>query len=158
MCCNGLENVCDLRINEVMLATLHNAHATKEDGSLLEPNHLLSLESALEAGYRGLHLQVCNCNGVYEFCRGMCTLGSRNPIEVFLNIDRFLRDNPEDVLLLHLQLKSNVNQEVSLQQIYQLMQNATQFHSNLYVHNNQRARWPTLRKMIDIDKVRVGHS
>jgi hypothetical protein len=156
MCCNGLENACELRVNEVMLATLHNAHATKEDGSLLEPNHLLSLESALQAGYRGLHLQVCNCNGVYEFCRGMCKLGSRNPIEVFLNIGRFLRDNPEEVLLLHLQLNNSVNQEVHLHQLYQLMQNATHFNSNLYVPNNERARWPTLRRMIEMDKVRLG--
>ncbi|CAB9514797.1 integral membrane protein [Seminavis robusta] len=159
LCCNGLENACDLRINEVMLATVHNAMATKEDGSLLEPNHFLSLERALEAGYRGLHLEVCKCNGVYEFCNGVCQLGSRNPIEVFLNIDRFLRDHREEVIVLHLQINSHVHQEVSLQELYQVMQNATQFNRNLYIQKSNRARWPTLRKMIEMDKrVLLFHS
>ena len=69
-CCNGLINTCDLRINEIMFATVHNAMATREDGSFLRPHHEHSLESALEAGFRGIHLVVCKCHntvGAYEF-------------------------------------------------------------------------------------------
>ena len=32
LCCNGLENLCDLPINDVMFATVHNAMAAKENG------------------------------------------------------------------------------------------------------------------------------
>jgi len=69
-CCNGLENLCDLRANEILYATLHNGMATFEDGFLFGPNHKLQLEGALEAGYRGLNLDLCNCGGEIIFCHG----------------------------------------------------------------------------------------
>jgi hypothetical protein len=168
-CCNGLEEICDLRVNEIMFATLHKGTAAKEDGSFLNPNHLFSLESALNAGYRGLHLQVCNCDGVYEFCNGICHLGARNPTEVFLNIDRFLRDHPREVLLLKIELNSQVNQKVQLDKLYEIMSNSTKLVDKLYVHkrnegreNNEEKQWPTLGSMIRSNKVRwcivlVGH-
>jgi hypothetical protein len=152
-CCNGLENICDMKINEIMFATVHNAMATKEDGFLLNPSHRYSLESALEAGYRGIHLEVCKCNGVYEFCHGICHLGARDPTEVFLNIDRFLRDNPQEVLLMKLQINNEVHQQVDLDELYELMGNATHFASNLYVQNYLNEEWPTLRAMINKNQV-----
>ena len=69
-CCNGLEGICDLRADEVMYATLHNGMATFEDGFLFGPNHQSPLEGALEAGYRGLNLDICNCGGEIIFCHG----------------------------------------------------------------------------------------
>ena len=73
-CCNGLEGLCDLRVNEVMYATLHNAMATFENGFLFGPNHKFQLEGALEAGYRGLNLDICNCGGELQFCHGECRI------------------------------------------------------------------------------------
>lgn len=154
MCCNGLENACDLRINQVMFATVHNAMAAKENGYLLNPSHFFSLESALEAGYRGLHLEVCKCNEVYEFCHGVCRLGSRNPIEVFLNLDRFLRDNRHEVILLNLRINNQVHQPVNLHELYEVMKNATRFNKYLYSHYEEEDEWPTLRDMINTGKVR----
>jgi len=69
-CCNGLEGICDLRVDEVLFATLHNAMATFEDGFLFGPNHQSPLEDALEVGYRGLNLDICNCGGEIIFCHG----------------------------------------------------------------------------------------
>lgn len=152
MCCNGLENACDLRINQVMFATVHNAMAAKENGYLLNPNHFFSLEAALEAGYRGLNLEVCKCNGVYEFCHGVCRLGSRNPIEVFLNLDRFLRDNRHEVILLNLSINNEVHQPVNLHEFYEVMKNATRFNTYLYSHYKEGDDWPTLREMINTGK------
>lgn len=62
-CCNGLETNCDLRVNEIMYATLHNAMATFDDGFIFGPNHERQLEGAVEAGYRGINLDLCNCGG-----------------------------------------------------------------------------------------------
>lgn len=152
-CCNGLENICDLTINNVMFATLHKAATAQEDGALLRPNHLYSLESALEAGFRGLHMEVCKCNGVYQLCHGICSLGARNPTEVFLNMDRFLRDHRQEVLLVHLELKSDVHQDVILSEVYDAMKNATRFNRYLYSHKNNNDPWPTLRSMIETNKV-----
>jgi hypothetical protein len=66
-CCNGLETICDLRANEVLYAMPHNAMATFEDGFLFGPNHRFKLEGAVEAGYRGLNLDLCNCGGEIIF-------------------------------------------------------------------------------------------
>jgi hypothetical protein len=66
-CCNGLETICDLGVNEILYATLHNAMATFEDGFLFGPNHRFQLEGSLEAGYRGLNLDLCNCGGEILF-------------------------------------------------------------------------------------------
>lgn len=163
-CCNGLENTCDLNINEIMFATLHKAAAAQEDGALLRPNHLYSLESALDAGFRGLHLEVCKCQGAYQFCHhGMCHLGARNPTQVFLNVDRFLRDHRQEVLLIHLELHSEVHQTVILSEVYDLMKNATRFHRYLYSREDNEddptttkpSSWPTLKTMIESNKVRT---
>ena len=157
-CCNGLENTCDLKVNQVMFATLHKAAAAQEDGALLRPNHLYSLESALDAGYRGLHLEVCKCNGAYQFChQGMCQLGARNPTEVFLNMDRFLRDHRQEVLLVHLELRSEVHQDVILSEVYDVMKNATRFHRYLYSQedDDDNPTWPTLGAMLESNKVRM---
>ena len=69
-CCNGLDSICDLRADEVLYATLHNGMATFEDGFAFGPNHKYQLERSLEAGYRGLNLDLCNCGGETTFCHG----------------------------------------------------------------------------------------
>ena len=69
-CCNGLEGICDLRANEIMYATLHNGMATVENGFVIGANHISPLEEALEEGYRGLNLDICNCGGEIIFCHG----------------------------------------------------------------------------------------
>jgi hypothetical protein len=66
-CCNGLDTNCDLRANEILYATLHNAMATFEDGFIFGPNHEKKLEGAVEAGYRGVNLDLCNCGGELVF-------------------------------------------------------------------------------------------
>jgi hypothetical protein len=62
-CCNGLSSNCNLRANEILYATLHNAMATFDDGFIFGPNHEKQLEESLEVGYRGLNLDLCNCGG-----------------------------------------------------------------------------------------------
>jgi hypothetical protein len=52
-----------LRANEVLYATLHNAMATFDDGFIFGPNHQKQLEGAVDVGYRGINLDLCNCGG-----------------------------------------------------------------------------------------------
>jgi hypothetical protein len=66
-CCNGLNSNCNLRANEILYATLHNAMATFDDGFIFGPNHQKKLEEAIEVGYRGLNLDLCNCEGQIVF-------------------------------------------------------------------------------------------
>lgn len=72
-CCNGLEDICGLRVNEALFATLNNGMSEFQDGNFLRLNQEFITERALEAGYRAFKLDVCNCTGItkagkLEFC------------------------------------------------------------------------------------------
>lgn len=69
-CCNGLESICDLRVNEVLYATLYNGLNSFEFGNFVTINPEYEPERALEAGYRAFKLDVCNCGGEHYFCYG----------------------------------------------------------------------------------------
>ena len=71
-CCNGLSTNCDLKVDEILFATVHNANHHVPPFS----NHGQSLEDALEAGYRGLQLDFCKCDGELRFCHGSCGMVS----------------------------------------------------------------------------------
>ena len=69
-CCNGLDSICDLRVNEVLFATLHNGMNEFSNGGYVTIHKEFELERALEAGYRAFKLDICNCAGEYKFCFG----------------------------------------------------------------------------------------
>ena len=179
-CCNGLDTICDLGVDDILYASVHNAMATFEDGFLFGPNHRLRLEGALEAGYRGINLDVCNCNGVYQFCHGICNVGSRDIKEVFTSINNFLDDNPTEVLVIPLQFNNDVDEVVDIwvrirvdpyytftdlptcityscfppkKTLYNITNEVRGFTDKFYVHDNLIADWPTLREVIDSNKV-----
>ena len=61
-CCNGLSSNCDLRVNEVLFAMVHNAMSSRDD-LFAAYNNIENLERALVAGYRGLMIDSCICDG-----------------------------------------------------------------------------------------------
>jgi hypothetical protein len=71
-CCNGLGSNCNLPMNEFLFATVHNA--MHDDFPF--PNNEAPLEEALEAGYRGLQLDLCLCGTDLIFCHGNCNVGT----------------------------------------------------------------------------------
>eukprot|EP00339_Tiarina_fusa_P018132 CAMPEP_0117031182 /NCGR_PEP_ID=MMETSP0472-20121206/22446_1 /TAXON_ID=693140 ORGANISM="Tiarina fusus, Strain LIS" /NCGR_SAMPLE_ID=MMETSP0472 /ASSEMBLY_ACC=CAM_ASM_000603 /LENGTH=383 /DNA_ID=CAMNT_0004739463 /DNA_START=48 /DNA_END=1199 /DNA_ORIENTATION=+ len=151
-CCNGLDSICDLGVDDILYASVHNAMASFEDGFLFGPNHRYNLESALEAGYRGINLDVCNCGGVYQFCHGLCSLGSRDINEVFTNINTFMNDNPTEVVVITLQMNSNADQAVNLEELYTFATAVPGFSEKFYQHTNVTDDWPTLREVIGSNK------
>ena len=79
-CCNGLRSNCDLPVNEATFAMVHNAHSSKED-LFAGYNNDGGLEGALVAGYRGLMLDSCICDGslgekVNNFLKGQETVSN----------------------------------------------------------------------------------
>jgi hypothetical protein len=153
-CCNGVDGICDLGVDDILYATVHNAMATFEDGFLFGPNHRFNLEGALEAGYRGINLDVCNCNGVYTLCHGICSLGTRDLNEVFTNINQFLDDNPNEVLVIPMELDSEVDRQIDIDELYSLMTAVPGFTDKFYAHPDLTSDWPTLREAIATNKVR----
>lgn len=69
-CCNGLDSICGMRVNEVLFATLHNGMNEFNNGNFVTINKEFEIERALEAGYRAFKLDVCNCNGELQYCFG----------------------------------------------------------------------------------------
>ena len=91
-CCNGLTSNCALRVNELMFATLHNANHHVPP----KPSHNLPLEESLNAGYRGLMLDLCWCDDTgkgiftYVFCHSVCSLGRVSFRNVFFRMISFI--------------------------------------------------------------------
>eukprot|EP00550_Attheya_septentrionalis_P007457 CAMPEP_0198295902 /NCGR_PEP_ID=MMETSP1449-20131203/30185_1 /TAXON_ID=420275 /ORGANISM="Attheya septentrionalis, Strain CCMP2084" /LENGTH=375 /DNA_ID=CAMNT_0043996337 /DNA_START=111 /DNA_END=1238 /DNA_ORIENTATION=+ len=149
-CCNGLDNICDLRVNEIMLATVHNAMSHGQEkflGQVLNNNYR-PLEDALEAGFRGLTLDLCICNGIFQFCHGTCS-GSRDAEEVLSSIEQFLRTNPSEVLMLIFQINSNVlTGSPTLTDLETAVQKVG-LGDYIYAHPNVDTEWPTLGTLVE---------
>lgn len=156
-CCNGLDTICDLRVDEVLYATLHNGMATFEDGYIFGPNHELKLEKALEAGYRGLNLDICNCEGQHVFCHGICSLAPRNVDDVMMGVNQFLDENPSEVVVFVYQVNNDVDLEVDLNAFYDKMLLVDGFVDKIYVHDGPNSTWPTLGELRNpsFNKVRI---
>jgi len=153
-CCNGLDNgMCDMRVDEVMYATSHNANAATETGFLVSANHELRLEESLPAGYRAINLDVCNCEGTLTLCHGICSFGTRDIVEVLLAINDFLDQNPSETIILPLELNSEVDQAVDIFALYDIMLEVPGFVDKFYVHPDPADPWPTLGTLVETNQV-----
>ena len=153
-CCNGLESNCALKVNDIMYAASHNAMSSEEDG-FSGPNHLLSLEKSLDAGYRALLLDLCSCgtDGL-QLCHTFCAAGSRDPTEVFQNILEFLNQNSQEIILLVFQIgKRPGNVPISLTDLYNIMEGVDGFTDMMYIHPTDAVEWPSLEKLISANQV-----
>eukprot|EP00934_Nitzschia_sp_Nitz4_P004191 Nitzschia sp. Nitz4//scaffold347_size17400//13144//14360//NITZ4_008837-RA/size17400-augustus-gene-0.36-mRNA-1//-1//CDS//3329548672//4181//frame0 len=147
-CCNGLDGgFCDLPVSEVLFATSHNANADFESGFFISPNHHYKLESSLEAGYRGINVDFCNCGGDIVLCHGTCSLGTRDVAEVFQAVVNFLEENPSEIIVMPLELNSDVDETVDIDEVYSIFQGVTGLVDQIYVHQNRTDDWPTLGEL-----------
>jgi hypothetical protein len=150
-CCNGVDNICDLKVSDVMFAGLHNAMASVEDGFLVAGNHEYNLESALQAGFRAINVDLGNCNGDLALVHSKCELGKRDPYTVFDHINLFLDKHPRDLLLIPIQVNNEVDGPVSLWEFYNILQAVPGLTDRMYQHNETQY-WPTMRELIDNDQ------
>lgn len=153
-CCNGLDNICDLRVDEIFYAGVHNAMSSVEDGFFYGSNQQFELEGALEAGYRGINLDVCNCNGDYQLCHGVCDFGARDPAQTFGSINSFLDANPTEIILIILEIDNSADETVDLDVLYNILSRVDGLVEKIYVHNDKTAPWPSLRTVVDRNTVR----
>jgi hypothetical protein len=141
-CCNGLESNCNLKPSEILWPTVHNA---MHDGLL--GNNKAPLEEALEAGYRGLMLDVCTCENELVFCHGVCTVGVRTFDEVIPNINKFLNQNPTEIILINFEI--SVNTPTPLQ-IWNEISKYNGMNNKVYIHNANK--FPTMKELQDSSK------
>ena len=150
--CNGLENLCSVRVNEIQFPTLHNAMSTAEDGTTFFYNHEFSLEQALEAGWRGINVDVGKCDGQIALVHGDCQLlGTRDPVQVFGNMVSFLQAHPREVIIMPIQFDSSTGGEVTLSEFWNLALQVEGFTNLLYQHPGRGAPWPTLQTLVEAD-------
>ncbi len=147
-CCNGLQSSCDLSVSEFMWPTVHNA---MHDGLL--GNNDAPLEEALEAGYRGLLLDVCWCadpnTQVKEliFCHSVCGVGERKFGEVISNINTFLDNNPTEVILINYEISFG---DPTPAEIWTAMTQQVGIKEKTYIHRG--GDFPTMRSLLQDSK------
>lgn len=160
-CCNGLASNCDLPVDQVVFPMVHNAYSSKED-YFLGYNNNERLEDALVAGYRGLMLDSCICDGSIGekiqgflkgeqmdannlgFCHKSCDAGVRRPSEVMGNIKKFLEVNRNEVLIIEFEINDN-----SLEELYEAIDKSG---IDKYVYRPAFVtEWPTMQSLIDYD-------
>lgn len=107
----------------------------------------------MEAGFRGINLDVCNCNGQYQLCHGTCDFGARDPVETFSSINSFLDNNPTETILVTLEINNDADEPVDLNELYSILSEVEGLLAKLYVHEETAARWPTLREAVDANTV-----
>eukprot|EP00566_Odontella_aurita_P028713 CAMPEP_0113584584 /NCGR_PEP_ID=MMETSP0015_2-20120614/33191_1 /TAXON_ID=2838 /ORGANISM="Odontella" /LENGTH=155 /DNA_ID=CAMNT_0000489663 /DNA_START=66 /DNA_END=530 /DNA_ORIENTATION=- /assembly_acc=CAM_ASM_000160 len=149
--CNGLASNCDLRVNEIMFAGVHNAMSSEADG-FNAANNLKSLEDALDAGFRVIDLESCDCDNPrgLQLCHNECVfggfleLGQRDVGEVFTNIKSFLDDNLGEVVILSLQVNDD-----TLGDVHSVLSDIDGLITMLYSHPDPNKEWPTMRELVN---------
>lgn len=158
--CNGLANLCDIPVNQVMFATMHNANA---DSSviLFVPNHNQDLMAGLNAGIRGLNMDLGFClvnnENVLALMHATCVIGFSEARDVFSRIHNWLTAHPNQVILMPIQME-NTGSPVRLREhVLPLFQsivdrNGRTMADRLYAHPGPTTPWPTLGELIAADE------
>ena len=136
--CNGSLNLCSKQYNEVAYLTTHNAFNSEEDGLLL-PNQTYNIISQLNAGVRGLMIDVYDHLGIPTAYHSIFALGTIPLSNIFNEINTFLNNNPSEIITIILECHvtaNDIENEI----------NQSGLSDFLYTHNSV---WPTLQNMID---------
>lgn len=144
-CCMGLKNTCDLTIDELFFAAMHNAN---NDEDKWNSNHEAPLEKAIEAGFRAFYLDVCLCNGKIVFCHGNCVwAGQQDPVEIFTNIVTFLNSNPSELVIFNFEMSYG---SPTPQQLWDVMKQVSGVMNKSYLHNG--GKWPMIKDVLQQGK------
>jgi hypothetical protein len=166
--CNGLASNCGWRVNEIMFPAVHNAMSSKANG-FLEWNNLQPLEvryeaadlflflslailkllspwiqAALDAGFRALFLDSCECAVIgAALCHNVCAAGYRTIPLVFTGIMDFMNSNPNEVVIIELQVGGNTLIEL-FGQVFKI----PGFSDMMYEHPGPDYEWPLMKDLI----------
>jgi hypothetical protein len=156
-CCNGLETICDLGVDDILYAGIHNSQSTAQDGFYIAPNHQYHFLAALDYGYRALNFDIGVCNeGQYAFVHGKCQLGTMDPVKAFTDLNTWLDANPNEVVLIPLEINNDASSDlpdVDLGKLYNLLLTVPGFTERMYQKTADSAsEWPTLRELIAADQ------
>eukprot|EP00537_Pseudo-nitzschia_pungens_P000863 CAMPEP_0172356906 /NCGR_PEP_ID=MMETSP1060-20121228/1286_1 /TAXON_ID=37318 /ORGANISM="Pseudo-nitzschia pungens, Strain cf. cingulata" /LENGTH=514 /DNA_ID=CAMNT_0013077299 /DNA_START=173 /DNA_END=1714 /DNA_ORIENTATION=+ len=160
--CNDVEYLCDLPVNEILFGMVHNAMSSPSSGFFFFANHMNDpIVESLDEGYRGLSLDLCNCNGDLVFCHGGievgCGIGERDPLKTFTEINEWITANPNNVIMIWLQINDNAGDAISLDDVERLVYDVpignadVEFADRLY-RREEDNEWATLSTLIRNEK------
>ena len=141
--CNGHQELCGKRYDQVAYLTTHNAYNAGEDGFAL-PNHNFGITRQLQDGVRGLMLDVYDEGGVPTVYHGFSFLGTATLESNLTEIKDFLYANPNEVVTIIFECYVNAD----------MMESAfTHVGLKPFLHEQTLGEpWPTLEQMIDDGK------
>jgi hypothetical protein len=85
----------------------------------------------------------------------VCSFGTRDIVDVLLAINDFLDQNPSEIIIIPMELNSEVDQPVDLFELYDIMLEVPGFVDRLYVHPDPADPWPTLGTLVETDQVSI---
>eukprot|EP00525_Craspedostauros_australis_P013293 CAMPEP_0198112266 /NCGR_PEP_ID=MMETSP1442-20131203/4140_1 /TAXON_ID= /ORGANISM="Craspedostauros australis, Strain CCMP3328" /LENGTH=401 /DNA_ID=CAMNT_0043768979 /DNA_START=212 /DNA_END=1417 /DNA_ORIENTATION=+ len=147
--CNGFSNLCNVSVNEIMMPMIHNAMSSPNHGFTFAANHMNDpFNDALERGYRGLSLDVCNCDDGLLLCHGSsavgCGIGGRNPVSTLQLLNSWLIANPGELVVLNLELNGEAGGPVTLLDVESIVNGVGDgFAARLYHHPEDGMDPPT---------------
>lgn len=141
--CNGSTELCARRFDEVSYATTHNAMSNAADG-WVQPNQNVGLTAQLEAGVRGLMLDIHEWGEDVLLCHGPCPLGSLPLVDGLDEIRSFLATQRGDVVTIIFE------SYVPAPRVKDAFAEAGL--SDLVHAHTPGTAWPTLRELIDANE------
>ena len=141
--CNGSFQLCDKKYNEVAFLTTHNAFNSSEDNFQF-PNQTYNILNQLNAGVRGLMIDVYDNNGTPMVYHSFSILGSIPLQDIFNDIKSFLDLNTNEIVTLILECYIDAN---SIENVLQ----QSLLNNYLYSKDSQ-SNWATLDEMITSNK------
>ena len=166
--CNGLEDLCDLRINQATFPGSHNA-GSGFDGllyywsggpvtSCFYRNQGKSFSEQLAFGIR--YFDIDSCYGKNEALNCHCPGGGKDcayagSIEKgLLQIDGWMKSNPNEVVIIHFNRDSQEGYRGKIAKSIEAVllklwppNNAHELAMNTYRHHNNN-KWPTLKEAV----------
>jgi len=141
--CNGLTELCDRPLNEVLFAGTHNAMSSIEDGWSF-PNQEYAFTRQLEDGIRALNFDTYWWNEEAYLCHSFCELGNMTLVEGLTRIFDFLDAHPNEVVIITLQ--SALDTDPTLWAFEQAGL------ETLLHHHELGSEWATIGELVDLDE------
>ena len=141
--CNGQSSWCERPYNELAYATTHNSMSNEAEG-WIAPNQRHNILTQLKDGIRALmidtHYKTNKGKELPTLCHGSCMFGSKPLAEALVELEAFLRCNPNEVVTLIIEAYVSPEDTVAAFE-------AAGLTKYTYSHTRGQA-WPTLGKMI----------
>ncbi len=139
--CNGAEDLCDRRYDEVSYATTHNAMSNADEG-FRSPNQNHPISRQLEDGVRALMLDTYVYLDDVYLCHVDCSFfGRKRLVDGLAEIRTFLERHPNEIVSIIFEAYVSAEATAAVFERAGLLP---------YVHTQSLTEpWPTLGEMID---------